>query len=47
LAYQHVSRILQGPAGPLDSKRPGKALEKEPVNDGVELTASIPTGKEG
>ena len=46
LYQQHTNDyILQDPAGLLDDRRPGRVLEKEPENDGVGSTASVPTGK--
>ena len=40
-----MKQNLQDPAGPPGSRRPGRGLEREPVNDGVVHTASVPTGK--
>ena len=36
---------LQGPVGLLSDRKPGRALEKDPINDGTGPAASIPTDK--
>ena len=38
-------RNLQRPAGLLKPRQPGRVLEKEPADDDVGATVSVPTGK--